>query len=109
MTADMAQTRSFDEALDALADRQRRRVLLALVERNAQVTEPAVSQTDGGDDDLDVLVRMRHVHLPKLEDYGFVEWDREADEIHEGPRFGEIRPLLELLDDHREDLPSGWL
>ena len=47
--------------------------------------------------------------LPLLDDAGVIEWDREADEIRKGPRFAEIRPLLELLDDHREELPSDWL
>jgi hypothetical protein len=112
MVTDTTQDRSFDDALDALADRQRRVLLLGLLEHNPQVVDSVASKTDGGTDevgDVDLLVRMRHLHLPKLEDYGFVEWDDEAGEVVRGPRFAEIEPLLELLDDHREELPSGWL
>jgi len=110
MTSNVTQHRSLDDALDALADRWRRALLLALLESNPQSTDPPAWKIDGGDDEdeLDPLVKLRHVHLPKLEDYGFVEWDREADEIRKGPQFAEIRPLLELLDDHREELPSDW-
>jgi len=109
MTTDAVQDRSFDEALDALADRQRRVLLLTLLESNPQTADLPASRTDGGSDGIDSLVRMRHLHLPKLEDYGFVEWDRETDELRRGPYFDEIEPLLELLDDHREELPSDWL
>jgi hypothetical protein len=111
MDTSVAQGRALDDALDALAHRQRRRLLLALRESNPQDYGPTASQTDGGDDEddgLDVLVEMHHVHLPKLEDYGFIEWDREADEVRKGPRFETVDPLLELLDDHREELPSNW-
>lgn len=109
MHTDATDDRSLDDAFDALADRERRALLLALMESNPQADDPVTSKADGGDDELDLLVRMQHVHLPKLEDYGFVEWDRDAGEVTRGPRFEEIEPLLELLDDHREELPSDWL
>jgi len=112
MVTDTTQDRSLDDALDALADRQRRVLLLALLESNPQEDDLVASKTDGGTDEgdeIDLLVRMHHVHLPKLEDYGFVEWDRDAGEVTRGPRFEEVAPLLELLDDHREELPSDWL
>lgn len=98
---------SFDDALDALAHRERRRLLTALVEHNPQDARPI--PVDGDEEPaLEQLVEMRHVHLPKLEEYGFVEWDRDTDEISTGPNFVEIRPLLELLDEHADELPSGW-
>jgi hypothetical protein len=52
---------------------------------------------------------MRHVHLPKLVEYGFVVWDEDEHEVEKGPNFDEIRPVLELLNDHAEELPDGWL
>lgn len=61
-------------------------------------TESAVLETE-----------MVHRHLPKLVDMGFIEWDRDTNEIATGPRFDEIRPLLELMDDHQHELPEAWL
>ena len=109
MTTVDATHRSADDVFVALADRQRRRLLLALLESNPQADGSVASQTDGGVDELDPALRMYHVHLPKLADYGFVEWDREAGEVTRGSRFAEIEPLLELLDDHRAELPADWL
>ncbi len=52
---------------------------------------------------------MQHVHLPKLEEYGFIEWDRDSHEVRKGPKFNEIQPLLELLVSHSDELPDDWL
>ncbi|WP_115864892.1 transcriptional regulator [Halorussus litoreus] len=99
---------SFDDALDALADVQRRKLLVALLDHNPQDDAPVVD--DGAPDEaFERLVEMNHVHLPKLAEYGFVEWNREAHEVTKGPNFEEIQPLLELLEDHEDELPSGWL
>lgn len=100
----------FDDALDALADPQRRRLLVALLDHNPQDDSPVViADTDAEADAVERLVKMNHVHLPKLEEYGFIEWDRDTHEVIKGPQFDEIRPLLELLADHDDELPPGWL
>lgn len=103
-------TISFDEMVDALADVQRRKLLVALLEHNPQPDAPVViTDSDSEADAVERLVTMRHSHLPKLADYGFIEWNRETHEVMKGPKFDEIRPLLELLDDHADDLPADWL
>lgn len=92
----------FERSLDAVGDVQRRRVLTALLEQDRRDDDPIVHED--GDDATEVRRRLRdelhHVHLPKLEDEGFVVWNRDAGEITPGPRFEELRPLLRLLDDH---------
>ncbi len=103
-------SRTVDEMLDALADRQRRTLLVALLEHNPQNDAPVVvDDSEEGADRVQRLLRMEHVHLPKLEEYGFVEWRQDADEVVKGPHFEEIRPLLELLESHGDELPSDWL
>jgi len=49
---------------------------------------------------------MYHVHLPKLDDIGVVDWDREADTIRRGPNFAETEPILDVLGSRRDDLPG---
>lgn len=96
----------FDEALGALAAPERRRLLFALLAAEPRPAEP-VTADDSADGRRSLAVH--HVHLPKLADHGFVDWDREAGVIRTGPNFGEIRPLLELLIEHAEELPDGWV
>lgn len=101
---------SFDDMVDALADVQRRKLLVALLDHNPQDDTPIViADSESGSDAVERLVTMNHVHLPKLADYGFIEWDRDSHEVAKGPNFEEIRPLLKLLDDHEDKLPADWV
>lgn len=104
------QSISFDDMVDALADVQRRKLMTALLVHNPQNDSPVViADSDKDADDLGRLVSMNHVHLPKLVDYGFITWDEETHEVAKGPNFDEIRPLVELLDNHEDELPDDWL
>lgn len=91
---------------EALSAVERRRVLVGLLEHNPQ-DALVTDETEAGIDET--VIARQHVHLPKLEDYGFVSWDRNEDVVTKGPRFDEIRPALELLDDHSDDLPLEWV
>lgn len=101
---------SFDGVLDALAHVQRRKLLVALLEHNPQDDSPvAIADREDDADALNRLMLMRHLHLPKLEEYGFIDWDEATHEVRKGPKFAEIRPFLELLAAHEDELPSDWL
>ena len=118
---------STDTILDALSDVHRRRVLVRLLDHNPQPVEQLSTasrdayetntglvdefltgtlEINGADNES---IRLYHCHLPKLVDYGFIEWDRDENETHKGPNFDEIRPLLLLLEENRETLPADWL
>lgn len=110
MDAPRLDEKQFDEALDALAHVQRRKLLVALLDHNPQNDTPELDLDSADDSDtVERLIEMEHVHLPKLVEYEFIEWDREKNEVAKGPKFDEIRPLLELLTDHVEELPDDWL
>ena len=82
----VGKTSSFDEMLAAVADTHRRTLLLALLEENPQDESP-VGNDDSDDDAVEQLTQMRYVHLPKLVEYGFINWDKEASEVTKGPNF----------------------
>lgn len=103
---------SMDTVLAILANQYRRRLLVALLDHNPQddgdpqVPDDVSLETE----DLEqLLLSMRHTHLPKLEETGFIEWDRETNMIRKGTQFEEIRPLLELMATHADELPDGWV
>ncbi|MBB6644968.1 ArsR family transcriptional regulator [Halobellus ruber] len=96
---------SLDEMMDALAAERRRELLMSLLERQPE-DDPTIVVADA-DPDVDVLA-MQHAHLPKLAAYGFIDWNRETDEVTAGPKFDDIQPLLELLTDHEDELPADW-
>lgn len=109
----MVVTGSERRVFDALAHLYRRQLLFALFEANPQ---------DG--DDLNVRdllegetmndlaaprLELRHVHLPKLAAIGFIEWDPESGKFSRGPKWDEIVPILQLMDDNRGELPREWI
>ncbi|MDG5820787.1 ArsR family transcriptional regulator [Natronococcus sp. A-GB7] len=103
---------SMDTVLNVLENQYRRRVLVALLEHNPQDAEDPKTPSDSelADEDLETLrIHMTHTHLPKLEVSGFIEWERDTNSIRKGPNFDEIQPLLELMQNHADELPDGWL
>lgn len=88
----------------AVANKHRRRLLVALREQNPQPTDGAVPQKlyerDGEANGLQI--EFRHNHLPRLEDAEFITWDRDTNEITKGPNFDDLQPLLELIENDDE-------
>lgn len=105
----------YDDIFDALADRQRRRLLVELLDRgvlsvselsghteavaaaNAALLRERLERSRELGELEENLLRMHVIHLPMLVEHGFVEWDREAQLVTEGPRYASIRPVLELI------------
>ncbi|WP_415382263.1 hypothetical protein [Halosimplex sp. TS25] len=110
---------SYDDVFDALADEQRRQLLLGLDHRDIYLVAPLsgvsrdLADAHGGllrthlassrevSSVDESLLRMHCVHLPKLAAYEFVEWDPTDNLVTRGERFDDVEPALELLDDRR--------
>lgn len=93
--------------MDALADGRRRELLFDVSERESR--DDSQVSIVAPDDDVDAvghLVSMKYTHLPKLDTYGFIEWDETHHEVTKGPDFDQIRPMLEFLEDHQNELPA---
>jgi hypothetical protein len=112
----MAPAGRFDLALDALGHPHRRRILRSLLRQdphgNGHVSASGL-RADGlleVDPDADhVGTTLYHVHLPKLDEAGYVTWDRHQGTVERGPRWDEVAPLVRLLSAHADDLPDGWV
>ena len=101
---------SIEACLEALGHIERRRLLLALLNGTADGDQAvACDPLDADAVDKPRQLSMHHLHLPKLAESGFIDADRQQGSVTKGPQFEEIRPLLELLDDNRGQLPDGWV
>ena len=80
-------------------------MLTSLAESNPQ---PDLTATKTNDDQKRAIV-MAHVHLPKMDECGFIDWDREERTVTKGPRFDEIKPLLTMLIDTQHELSGNVL
>jgi hypothetical protein len=81
---------TLDDYLQLLANEQRRRLLRALLVSDGPVTVDP--------DDPAAQARLYHVHLPKLESAGLVDWNRRQRTVVTGPTFNDVVPLLEAID-----------
>ena len=91
-----------DAALDAFGHRHRRTLLhhLANVDSPVDVTEAAqaIAASDARADPDDLRFDLHHLHLPKLEGFGLVEFDDERKEIHYRQNL-RVETLLETIDE----------
>jgi hypothetical protein len=110
VVADGSTDRSLDRMFDVLRHPYRRRILMLVSEHNPRdENEFSVDALATEDDDLELLTtELFHVHLPKLAEAGYIEWDEDTHTIRRGPNLDEIAPLLRLIDDHQDELPEGW-
>ena len=102
---------NWETILESLADPYRRQLLVALLEHNPQADDEPdpLNVTTAADEPAVLETELVHHHLPKLEQNGYIYWNREANEISRGPDWDDIGPILELLHRHRDELPEGWL
>lgn len=100
----MAERITEDRLFEALANVHRRRLLFALVDDESQDVSELAGVPWSLSESEETMVNKRHVHLPKLADYGFIEWDRNDQLVSRGPQFDEIEPILECLGENRDQL-----
>ena len=50
---------------------------------------------------------LQHNHLPKLADFGFIEWETEPLVAYRGPRFEEVAVVFEALHLSSTDIPDS--
>ena len=101
---------NWQQLLRSLEDPLRRRLLVDLLERDQEAEDVEVpDDIELGERDPETArIELEHVHLPLLETRGYIEWDRDADLVREGPDFDEIQPLLDLIEANRDELPNDW-
>ncbi|ELY62730.1 DUF7344 domain-containing protein [Natronococcus jeotgali] len=90
-----------DEAFRALSNATRRRGLEVLHECDSPIDLDALPDKSGiyEEPSESFEIVLYHNHLPRLDDTGFIDWDREQGTVVKGPRFDEVRPLLNVDED----------
>ncbi|WP_435157367.1 hypothetical protein [Haladaptatus sp. DFWS20] len=103
------QEASLDTFLKILADTDRRQLLVALLEYDSlddDYSQIPADVTNSDEQESQLSLQMTHIHLPKLDDADIIEWNQDDYAVRKGPRFDEIRPLLQMIreqaDEHSE-------
>ncbi len=101
---------TLDDLFDTLGNRYQRRLLLRLSRPEAcGGWELDVSVlADETDDEAALRDRLYRQDLPQLAADGYLEWIGHRQMVYRGPAFEVIAPVVEILDDHSEEIPVGW-
>jgi DNA-binding transcriptional ArsR family regulator len=103
---DLLLQEGMDNKLGILSKRQRRLILLTLKHGEEKTESDMLFR--GGDKMDDAELQLIHNHLPRLEEAGYIDWDRDTGTISKGSRYDEIKPLLDLMENHADELPPDW-
>ncbi|MEF8937890.1 MAG: GAF domain-containing protein [Halovenus sp.] len=86
--------------MEVLGNEVRRLIVLSLLDDS---TENILELLERETDIEHVETTLRHIHLPKLEEAGYVELSPDLNTIYPGPDFSEIEPFLRQLDEYQTD------
>lgn len=98
------------DGFELLGQPVRRRLLLTVYRGNPTDLDDlrANDINVGGEDQKLVGLALNYSTIQELHDRGYINWDPETETLTRGDRFDEIAPLLQLLDDHADELPDDW-
>ena len=104
-------TENWDQLYEALAAQPRRAIIFSLLKAPE---DEWLSLPDAADspmqpmDSQDPCIHLRHHHLPKLADSGYVRWESDPFRVRRGPHFEEpgfvVRKMIESDREHPERL-----
>lgn len=100
----MRDTSPLDRAMDALAASTRRQLLASLHDAAPPVGIAVAEAVD----DPERSSELHHVHVPKLERYGYVEVTYGEELLYRGPRFDEVADVMCVVEANASRLPGAW-
>jgi hypothetical protein len=99
----------WNQLFRALAAEPRRQIVGSLIEapaeRHLELPQAANPPFDRRDPAA-LSVQLRHVHLPRLAEGGYVRWEGDPLSVWQGPTFEEVAAVFRALYDHAEELPN---
>jgi hypothetical protein len=95
---------------EAVSAEPRRQIIIALLDADVTETVPLPERAINPNVPVDTeepRAQLCHSHLPKLADWGFIEWDTEPLRSSRGPRFDEVAVVFETLQQSAAEIPDS--
>lgn len=103
------ETEAWDQLYEALAAEPRRLIIFSLMKepdgRRLPLPDAAQLYNRAGDSES-FRIELRHRHLPKLADAGYVQWENDPFSVQRGPHFDEPALVLAQMTDNRIEYPQ---
>lgn len=84
-----------DSVMESLQKSERRTILLSLLKDPRECSIEQLQESIAAER---AQQRLYHLHLPKLEEAGYIDWDPDSGRVSRGPNFSEVEPLVRFLD-----------
>lgn len=102
----------WDQLFDVLSAEPRREIINSLLdepkERRLPLPEAAQSPNQSIDSAM-LTIKLRHQHLPKLADAGYVRWEQEPFCVQRGPNFAEPALIVETVFESIDEIPDSLI
>jgi len=98
----------WDQLYQALSAEPRRMIIASLLDtpRERRLPLPDAAESPNQEIDAETLdLRLRHHHLPMLEETEYVRWEEDPFVVQRGPRFEEPALIIEKVTESIEELP----
>lgn len=102
----------WDQLFEVLSAEPRREIIISL--RDAPPDErlllpDAAESPNQSIDSKALAIKLRHQHLPKLADAGYVRWESEPFCVQRGPDFAEAVFIVEKVFESMDEIPDSLL
>lgn len=94
-----------DDVFEVLADRQRRHVIKYLLECDPPVTTREIADALQSRDQVgsvekhrELRISIHHIHLPKLDENGIVDYDSEANQVVDWENVESMEPYIDIAE-----------
>lgn len=102
----------WNELFEALSAEPRREIIISLLEepRERRLPLPEAAESPNQSMDSETLaVHLRHQHLPKLAEAGYVRWESDPLRVQRGPNFDEPAFIVENVLDSMDEIPESLI
>lgn len=102
----------WNQLFQALSYEPRREIINSLLdeppERRLPLPEAAASPNQSMDSET-LAIQLRHRHLPKLADAGYIRWENEPFCVQRGPHFAEPAFIIEGVFKSMDEIPESLI
>lgn len=102
----------WDQMFEVLSAEPRREIIRSLLkepqERRLSLPKAAASPNQSMDSET-LAIQLRHHHLPKLAEVGYVRWESDPFCVQRGPNFEEPAFIIRAVLDSVDEVPDSLI
>ena len=102
----------WDQLFDVLSAEPRREIIISLRDAPPDQRVPLPDAAESPNQSMDsetLAIKLRHHHLPKLADVGYVHWESEPFCVQRGSNFAEAEFIVGKVFESIEEIPDSLL